>query len=41
MKGLGPTKADPEKGKEDLKESFKKLNPDWTDEQIETAVAGR
>ena len=41
VKGLGVTKIDPEKDKEALKESFKKLHPEWTDEQIETAVSGR
>ena len=41
VKGLGPSKANTEKDKEALRESFKKLNPDWTDAQIETAVTGR
>ena len=41
VKGLGATKVDPEKDKESLRESFKKLNPEWTDAQVETAVAGR
>ena len=41
VKGLGATKSDPEKDKEALKESFKKLHPEWTDAQVETAVTGR
>ncbi|GAG98313.1 unnamed protein product, partial [marine sediment metagenome] len=41
VKGLGLTKSDPEKDKEGLKESWKKLHPEWTDAQIETAVTGR
>jgi len=43
VKGLGGNgnESDPEKAKEALKESFKKLHPEWSDEQVETAVAGR
>ena len=41
VKGLGATKVSTEEDKKALKESFKKLNPDWTDEQIETAATGR
>jgi len=41
VKGLGATKSNPEKDREALKESFKKLNPEWTDEQLETAVSRR
>ena len=41
VKGLGPTKTDPVKDKEALKESFKKLHPEWTDDQLATAVTGR
>ena len=41
VKGLGISKVNTEKDKEALKESFKRLNPDWTDAQIETAVSGR
>jgi cation transport regulator len=41
VKDMGDTKADPEKGKEALKEAFKGMHPDWTDEQIEIAVKGR
>ena len=41
VKGLGATKSDPAKDKEALKESFRKMHPEWTDEQIETAVTGR
>jgi len=40
VKGMGSSKVDPEKAKEELKESFKKLHPEWTEDQIETAVAG-
>ncbi len=38
VRGLGPSKPDTEKDREALKESFKKLHPEWTDEQLETAV---
>jgi len=41
VKGFGGTQPSSEKDKEALKESFKKLNPEWTDAQIETAVTGR
>jgi len=41
VKNLGSTQVDTEKGKEALKESFKRMNPDWTDAQIEIAVSGR
>lgn len=41
VKGLGATKSDPEKDKEALKESFKRMHPEWSDEQVETAVTGR
>ena len=41
VKGLGPTTPDPEKSKESLRESFKKLNPEWTDAQLDEAVKGR
>jgi len=41
VKGMGETKVDPEKAKEALKESFRKMHPEWTDAQIETAVTGR
>lgn len=40
-KDLGPSAPEAEKSKKDLRESFKKLNPDWTDEQLDTAVEGR
>jgi len=42
--GLGPKKdtdPGPEKTKAALRESFKASNPEWTDEMVETAVAGR
>ena len=41
VKGLGPTKEETEKGKEALKESCKKMHPEYTDEQVETFVTGR
>ncbi len=41
VRGLGPSKPDTEKDREALKESFKKLHPEWTEAQVETAVAGR
>ena len=41
VKGLGVTKVDSDKDHEALKESFKRANPDWTDEQLELAVSGR
>ena len=36
--GMGPSKTDPEKDKEALKESFKNMHPEWSEEQLETAV---
>jgi hypothetical protein len=41
VKNLGGTQPDPEKSRESLKESFKRLHPEWTDAQIETAVNAR
>ena len=41
VRGFGPSQPNGEKDKEALKESFKKLHPEYTDEQIEVAVAGR
>ncbi len=41
VKNLGISKPDQEKDKEALKESFKKLHPEYTDEQLEVAVTGR
>ncbi len=40
VKGLGPSQTNPEKDREALKESFKKMHPEWSDEQIEIAVTG-
>jgi cation transport regulator len=40
-KNLGDTKPDPDKSRKDLVESFKKLHPEWTKEQVETAVNAR
>lgn len=40
-RNLGETHTDPEQSKKDLKESFKQMNPEWTDAQLETAVLGR
>ena len=41
VKGLGATKADATKDKEALRESVKKMHPEYTDEQVETFVTGR
>ena len=41
VKNLGGSQPDPEKSKASLKESFKRLHPEWTDTQIEIAVSGR
>jgi len=41
VKNLGSTQVDTEKGKEALKESFKRMNPDWTEDQVNIAVSGR
>jgi len=41
VKGLGASQANSEKDKEALKESFKRMHPEWTEAQIETAVTGR
>ena len=41
VKGLGGSAPSTEASKKALRESFKKLNPDWTDDQLETAVNGR
>ncbi len=41
VKGLGPSGPVTEDEKKALRESFKKLHPEWTDAQLETAVTGR
>ena len=41
VKGLGPSAPEAEKSREALKESFKKMHPEWTEEQLEAAVEGR
>ncbi len=41
VKGLGATKRNPEADAKALKESYKTLHPEWTDAQLDTAVAGR
>jgi len=41
VKGMGPSKADPEKDKEALKESIKGMHPEYTDEQVATFISGR
>ena len=41
VKGLGPSKENTDKDKEALKESFKRMHPEWTEDQINTAVTGR
>lgn len=40
-KDLGPSTPEAEKSKKALRESFKRLNPDWTDVQLDEAVEGR
>ena len=41
VKGLGPAGPASKEEKEALRESFKKLHPDYTDAQLDTAVEGR
>lgn len=41
VKGLGKTQTDPEKDREALKESAKRLHPEYTEDQINTFVDGR
>ncbi len=43
VRGMGPSELTPasEKEKLALRESFKRTNPTWTDEQLDTAVNGR
>ena len=41
VKHLGGGGPDPKVDKDALKESFKTMHPEWTDEQLETAVSGR
>ncbi|GAH81096.1 unnamed protein product, partial [marine sediment metagenome] len=41
VKGFGGSQPNAEKDREALKESFKRMHPEWTDAQIETAVSGR
>ena len=41
VKGLGGSTPDPEKDKEALTESFKRLHPEWTEDQVKIAVEGR
>lgn len=40
-KDLGGSQPNPEDTKKALRESFKKLHPEWTDEQLDEAVKGR
>ena len=40
-KDLGGSKPDDEKSREALRESFKNMHPEWTDEQLDAAVEGR
>ena len=40
-KGLGPTKEQVDKDETALRESLKRTHPEYTDEQLEAAVAGR
>ncbi len=41
VKGMGGKVEDPKAGRDALKESMRKLRPDFTDAQIETAISGR
>ena len=41
VRNLGGSKPDPEKDREALKESFKRMHPEWSDGQLETAALGR
>ena len=41
VKNLGGSKPNPEKDTEGLRESFKKMHPEWSAEQVEVAVTGR
>ena len=40
VKGLGATTVNPEKDKEALRESVKRANPEYTDEQVELYISG-
>ena len=40
VENLGPSKESKDKDKAALRESLKKANPEWTDEQVETAIQG-
>ena len=41
VKGLGESIQSTEAGKKALREAIKNANPDWTDEQVETALNAR
>ena len=41
VKGMGPSKTDPEADKKALTESVKKAHPDWDDEAVKTFVENR
>ncbi len=41
VKGLGPTKEVTDNDTKALRESLKSSNPEWTDAQLDSAVAGR
>jgi len=41
VKGMGGKGEDPEADKKALKESWKKLHPEYTEEQLEVAISGR
>jgi len=41
VKGLGPSGPVSEEDKKALRESFKRLHPEWDDKQLDTAVEGR
>ena len=40
-KGNTGTQPSAEESRKQLREAFKKLNPDWTDAQLDVAVRGR
>ena len=41
VKGMGGSQLNPEKDKEALKESFKRMHPEYSDAQLEVAIRGR
>ncbi|KKL80843.1 hypothetical protein LCGC14_2000720, partial [marine sediment metagenome] len=41
VKGMGPSGESKEDAEKALRESFKRMNPEWSDEEVDTAVRGR